>query len=199
MFYSNKRILKTSQLGIKCGKQRGRVTERQTEADWGWPQVSTGFGQTRGFLLAHERTKNPGSVVVCTYDVDSVARSRNYFPASTWKKFSQFWKKGAKEKITSAPFLQYLAKIQPQILPPNFFFSGLEWAFWPEFWPPGKTSCCPATQPSLPLPPLPLTPPIPSSPPTNCSISQILKTIIAYCSRDNYFTLCTLRADLFMW
>ncbi len=61
MLYSNKRILKTSRLRIKCGRQRGRVTERKTEADWGWPQVSTGFGQTRGFRHTHERTKNPGS------------------------------------------------------------------------------------------------------------------------------------------
>ena len=64
MFYSNKRILKTSQLRNKCGRQRGRVTERKTEADWGWTQVSTGFGQTRDFLHTHERTKHPGSVQV---------------------------------------------------------------------------------------------------------------------------------------
>jgi hypothetical protein len=33
-------------------------------------------------------------------------------------------KKGAEEKISSAPFLQNSAKIRPQILPTNFFFSG---------------------------------------------------------------------------
>ncbi len=66
---------------------------------------------------------------------------------------------------------------RPQILLANFFFSGPFWAFWPEFWPPGNTGCCPATHSPFPhpVPPLPLTPPIPSSPPTDSSSSQILK------------------------
>ncbi len=96
----------------------------------------------------------------------SVARSRNYFLASTGKKFGQG---GNSFKIFLWPlFCKIWPKFGHKFFQLTFFFSGFFLAFWLEFQPPGNTSCCPATHPPTsppPLPPLLLTPPIPSGPP----------------------------------
>jgi hypothetical protein len=55
------------------------MTEK-TKAHLRWPQASTGFGQTKGFLHSHEVTKNPGSDQHCLNRIDT---------DDTWQKLTR--------------------------------------------------------------------------------------------------------------